>query len=494
MTQENTSIATTPLWRSFWAFAGALTLLRIITLTLSSAELGPDEAQYWYWSRDIDFGYYSKPPLIAWAIAATTDLFGNAPWAVRLSAPLLHFGAASFLYYTAKDLFSKQIAFWVGIGWLTVPGIILSSFLITTDALLLFFWSGAIYFLSQIFTGDQHKTANFAALGAMIGLGLLSKYAMIYFPVALGLMMIIPSLRQRFLRPQLALTAVVAFAFLLPNIIWNGLHEFQTLSHTADNANWGTSMFKPLSLLGFLTEQFAVFGIIPFAALIYIATKRSAWRDTASSNKALMLFILALTPLTVVTLQAFLSRAHANWAASAYPAAMLLVTWFLISRNKINLIMVNLAFNSVLIACFTIGVLNFSLIDQLGLSRTAKDIRGWQSQTDAIMARATGFDAIVIDDRYLIGEMLYHQRTTTMPIVALDANNKIDNHFEAFLAFDPIQTSRVLFVTTRDDAAHVDYRFGSITPMGTINTEIAPDMYRRYTLFALEDYFEPGSR
>ncbi|WP_411819374.1 glycosyltransferase family 39 protein [Hyphococcus formosus] len=494
MTKDNISTTTTPLWCNFWAIATALTLARILTLVFSPAEIGPDEAQYWYWSRDLDFGYYSKPPLIAWAIAATTDLFGNAPWAVRLSAPLFHLGTASFLYLAGRQLFSKRIAFWTGLGWLTLPGGILSSFVITTDAPLLFFWSGAIYFLARIAEGAKNRALNFAALGVMIGLGLLSKYAMVYFVVGLGVMFMIAPLRKSLLRPELAATLFIAFALFLPNIIWNSQNDFQTLSHTADNANWGASMFKPLNLLEFTAGQFAVFGIIPFSVLIYLTAKSRQWRTQEDSSKALMLLVLALTPLCIVAIQAFLSRAHANWAAASYPAAILLVTWFLTTTGRAYLVKISVALHVALAICFMIGMLNFNLIDRIGLSEPIKDLRGWQEQTDNITAKAHGFDAIVVDDRYLIGEMLYHQRMTTLPIVAIDPNSNIDNHFEAFLAFDPSRASKVLFVTTRDDSAHVDYRFGSIEPMGVSTAEIGPDATRRYTLFALEDYYEPGSR
>ena len=50
----------------------ALVLVRIISVIATPLEIGPDEAQYWRWSRTLDWGYYSKPPLIAWAIALTT--------------------------------------------------------------------------------------------------------------------------------------------------------------------------------------------------------------------------------------------------------------------------------------------------------------------------------------------------------------------------------------------------------------------------------------
>ena len=54
--------------RRFAVFAIGLTLLRIVALILSDADLGPDEGQYWFWSQAPAFGYFSKPPMIAWVI------------------------------------------------------------------------------------------------------------------------------------------------------------------------------------------------------------------------------------------------------------------------------------------------------------------------------------------------------------------------------------------------------------------------------------------
>ncbi|HWU81152.1 MAG TPA: 4-amino-4-deoxy-L-arabinose transferase, partial [Caulobacter sp.] len=59
-------------WRAtLWMVAG-LTLVRLIALFVTPLELYPDEAQYWLWSRELAFGYFSKPPMIAWLIWLTT--------------------------------------------------------------------------------------------------------------------------------------------------------------------------------------------------------------------------------------------------------------------------------------------------------------------------------------------------------------------------------------------------------------------------------------
>ena len=65
-------------WR--WALGATLglTLVRLFVLRASPLQLYPDEAQYWVWSRSLDLGYFSKPPLIAWIIWLTTAALGDA--------------------------------------------------------------------------------------------------------------------------------------------------------------------------------------------------------------------------------------------------------------------------------------------------------------------------------------------------------------------------------------------------------------------------------
>ena len=64
--------------------AAGLTVVRLVALFRTPLELYPDEAQYWLWSRTLDFGYYSKPPVIAWAIWATTAIGGDGEAWVRM--------------------------------------------------------------------------------------------------------------------------------------------------------------------------------------------------------------------------------------------------------------------------------------------------------------------------------------------------------------------------------------------------------------------------
>ena len=87
-TNENSIIFSTPV---VFIILVIITLIRIYSLFISPIELSVDEAQYWHWSQNLDYGYFTKPPLIAWVIALSTNIFGNEEWAVRLFSPIIHF-------------------------------------------------------------------------------------------------------------------------------------------------------------------------------------------------------------------------------------------------------------------------------------------------------------------------------------------------------------------------------------------------------------------
>jgi hypothetical protein len=46
------------IWRLTLILVGVLTVLRVVALFVTPLELYPDEAQYWLWSRHLDFGYF----------------------------------------------------------------------------------------------------------------------------------------------------------------------------------------------------------------------------------------------------------------------------------------------------------------------------------------------------------------------------------------------------------------------------------------------------
>ncbi|MBL8672211.1 MAG: glycosyltransferase family 39 protein [Alphaproteobacteria bacterium] len=311
--------------RAAWAAIIGLAILRIATLWAEPLPLYGDEAQYWVWSLDPAWGYFSKPPLVAWAVALTTALAGDTELGVRLSSPLFHLGTSIVLVAIGTRLFDRRTGLWAGILWATLPAVSISAVTLSTDAPLLFFWSMALYAALRGIQGGGWGA--WLLFGASLGLGLLSKLAMAY--LLAGLALVLATDRQS--RPAaldwrlwtgLALGGVI----YLPNLLWQRAHAFVTFRHVADDANVQAFALKFDRLGAFLGEQFGVFGPLLLLGLLWILLRGRAL--PGRDRRATLLVLFSLPPLLAVSTVALLSAANANWAATAYPSAtVLLAAW-----------------------------------------------------------------------------------------------------------------------------------------------------------------------
>jgi 4-amino-4-deoxy-L-arabinose transferase-like glycosyltransferase len=151
---------------------GAITLIRVALLFATPLQLYPDEAQYWWWAQTPDWGYFSKPPLIAWIVWLTTRLSG-AEWAIRLASPLLHAATALTIFGIGRIAYDARVGFWSALAYATLPGVSYSSGLISTDVPLLFCWAVALYAFLR--ARDEPGWRWPTLCGAALGIGLLAK-------------------------------------------------------------------------------------------------------------------------------------------------------------------------------------------------------------------------------------------------------------------------------------------------------------------------------
>ncbi|MFC3068239.1 ArnT family glycosyltransferase [Phenylobacterium soli] len=392
-----------------------LTLARLVALFRTPLELYPDEAQYWLWSRTLDFGYYSKPPMVAWAIWATTHL-GDAEALVRLSAPLFQGGATLAVFAIARKLYGGPAALAAAALYALMPAVQLSGIVVATDAPLLFFLGLSIlaYVHLQPATGGR-RLALAAGFGAALGLAFLSKYAAVYAVIGLALHLILSREARRAWSPAAAVLAAAVFAaFLAPNVVWNAHHGFATLHHTAANADWGGgSMFNPRGLASFLATQFGVFGPIPFGVLI--AGLVLAARRKAMAREDLLLLCFILPPLAIVSVQAILSRANANWSGASYlPGAVLVAAWLTRWRAR-RWLTAAIAIQALLAAYVLLALVDPRVADATGGSNSLKRVRGWAASARLVTERArveedAGLSAVAVNNRFLYYALAYYGR------------------------------------------------------------------------------------
>ena len=448
---------------AFLAFAAGLLWLRVWGLMASPLDLHFDEAQYWSWSQTLEWGYFSKPPLIAWAIAGVTSIFGDAEWAVRLSAPVAHTIGALALFALGRSMFGPWQGFWAGITWLVLPAVWLSSGIISTDALLLPLWSVALFALWRLIATRAWFWAAF--LGVIVGLGLLTKYAMLYFFMCAALAAWwAPPARQVLVNARGAVAVLVALAIWSPNLYWNLQHHFATVSHTASNARFSGPLFNPDELLEFITSQIGVLGPVLFALMIGLFL-RSLRRAAGLTNEDKLLLAFILPPLLLIMAQAFFSRANANWAATAYPAAAVWIAGNLFAwRRGPKLLFVAALVNALLGGAFAALAINPAIADQhKALANSIKRARGWEETAHEVAMRATAapgdapFTAVLVDHRSLFYELSYYWREARRageplpPLRMWLLNAEAGNSAEANDPMRVEEGARVLVVNVRSD-------------------------------------------
>ena len=474
------------------AVIAAVTLFRIVTVGLSPAGLHGDEAQYWAWSRELAAGYYSKPPLIAWVIAGTTALFGDAEWAVRLASPLLHGGAAVSSLLAARRLFGPRAGLWAALIYLLMPGVTLSSAIISTDALLLFWVAMTVWLWARLRDGAGWGSA--VGLGAAVGFGLLSKYAMLFvLPALVFAALLERKTRAALLNARGAVALATALVVVSPNILWNLRNDFATVGHTQDNANLDDGAgLHPGEWLEFFGGQFGVFGPVTFAlllvALLWVSRPRGIKRWLGAA---------VLVPLVVISVQALLSRANANWAAAAYGVApVLLAGWAVEARWRVRALAVGIALNAVLAVVPPIVLLSPALTDRLGFANSVKRQRGWPDTVRVIEEELTrgNYASVAVDQRLMFYALDYYGLDGA-PLTIWRFEPEVSNHAELTRALP--EGSRDVLLASYFFESYEPYfaaDFDRLEPVRIETVELGGGKVRRVGLYRASGYNGPRAR
>ena len=457
----------------------ALTLVRLLWIASGATDLYPDEAQYWLWSLKPAWGYYSKPPLVAWLIALTAWLTGSDnELAVRLAAPLLHFGTALMVYALAQRLYDARIAFWSSLAYATLPGVWASSVIISTDAPLLFCWSIALYaFIRAREAGGERW---WWVVGAAAGAGLLAKYAMAYWLISALLFLLAWRDERRHLA-RFAGAAALALLIYSPNFAWNYANHFVSYHHTEANAAFGGPLIHPAKFLAFFGSQFGVFGPAFFAALLVFAVL--ARRCLRERREAVLAFF-ALPTLAMMFVVSFLSRAEPNWAAPTYVSAIVLVVALLLAEGQRVLVWGSIVLHSAVVLALVEAK---PAARALGYDLPAKydalhRLRGWRilGTTIGQMLRQNPGTDLMTDDRELMAALMYY--VVPHPLDALKWNAMGGIHDQFDLTTDPNRYigKNFLLVSYRNSISEIVARFQSSGPVEHIVIPLGGGQARSY--------------
>ena len=413
----------------------AITLLRWVLLAFDHTDLYVDESQYWLWGQEFAFGYYSKPPLIGWLIGAVTTLAGSdSTFWVRMPGAFLHGATALILAAWAARLYGPRAAILTAAAYATVPFAALGSLLISTDTVMAPFFAAALYAHHRLLQTRAPKFALWA--GVAIGVAFMAKYAAIYCLIGVALAAIRPEGRIGWRNAALML---LAFAVVISgNLIWNISHQFTTIFHTVDNVGW-VRQDNPLAALNFasaaefILSQFAVAGPVIFAALLI------------TLRKLPIQAAFVLPPLLVVTVQALLGTAQANWAVAAYFAGIPLAIGLL--QNSSRWLAASFAINAVF--CITLPLLTiFTGIQWQGAPLIERQLgRAAMSRQIIAIAHAQGNPPIFADNRSVLADLFYSGQSEGLTYYAPRPKGRAQNHYEQRYPLPTGLTGSLLWIT-----------------------------------------------
>jgi 4-amino-4-deoxy-L-arabinose transferase-like glycosyltransferase len=478
------------------AFTATLTALRLTALQLGGFDLDFEEAQYWTWAREFSFGYFSKPPMIAWTIGAMEAVCGSGPACIRSAAPLFHAGTTLFVFAIARHLYGDHVAVWSAVLFALSPGLAFSARLITTDVPLLFFWALSLLLALRLVKRPSLPLA--IGLGLAVGGGLLSKYAMAYFyACAVLAALLLPDLRRVLASRYGVVVLAVSLAVYAPNLAWNIGNEFHTFIHTGENIRGGGLRINPGAALAFLAAQFGIGQ--PIVVALAAARAVGFARRPAARDADILLLCFSLPIILTVAVLGLVRGANANWAAPAFVALSIVGTAVLLRTCRAWL--VQLTFGVAVLVQLVLFVGDhfagrISLPGPRGPFEPYARVTGWPATAAVVAeaARSVGARTVVTDHRPLAASLTYYLRDLGLPVSFWLEEGTPLNFFATEVPLTSASPGAFVMVSLCPFHGRYEQVYRTVRPLGPRTIPTGPTSVRRLYLFLLAEPAGPIGR
>ena len=342
-----------------------LLVLRLVYLRfLCPYDLVEDEAQYWLWSRFVDWSYYSKGPGVAWAIRLSTGVLGDAEWAVRVPAALLWAVGALSVAGLTRDVAAhawerldplrrasratpRMAAVYAVIALSLAPALHMAGVLMTIDGPYVACWALAAWAAWRAIMLGQARLWVLA--GAAVGAGFLFKYTMLLLVPGLIAAALAARGAERARaggRWWLGVGVLLAALGLAPVLIWNAEQGWPTFAHLLGHlglrggdmpvAGGAGSRWSPWWLPEFVGQQLGMIGPVLVLAIVAaikgVRSRRAAkgLGEPADPRWIGQRYLLwCAGPIVVFyALVSLLAEPEGNWPMAAHATLVPLGAWW----------------------------------------------------------------------------------------------------------------------------------------------------------------------
>ncbi|MCF6213310.1 MAG: glycosyltransferase family 39 protein [Flavobacteriaceae bacterium] len=306
-------------------------------------ELIDDEAYYWLWSKDLAWGYFDHPPMVALWIKFS-GLFFNGELGVRFFSAFM-FSFTLILIWKLIDIKSK----WenVSLFFLLITAVILFNFygFITVPDTPLFFFSALFLYAYKLFL--RHENIKIALLMGFAMAGML--YSKYHGVLVIGFVVLsdLSLLKKRYFW----MASLFAFVLFTPHIWWQYDNGFPTILY---HLNRSKKLYRLFFSVNHILNQLLIVGLA--FPVLYYAFFKGDFKN--KFNRALLFILVGFIGFFFIS--TFKTSTQPQWTSLILIPLIVISFPYLVTHQKVKKRFIVLASLN-LIALFYI---RFSLADE----------------------------------------------------------------------------------------------------------------------------------
>ena len=260
-------------------------------------------------ANNLDWGFIEYPPLTPFLARIELTLFGLSLVSERTFSALAQSIVMVLTGLMARELGGRQLAQVVAALAAAIAPIALIQGSLIQYVTFDFFWSVLIaYLVIRLLKSEDPRW--WIPIGAVIGLGMMTKYTMVIFIAGLVGGVLLTDVRSYLRSPWLWGGVALSFLIFLPNLIWQIQHNFISLEFLSSIHERDVEIGRAK---GYLIEQF-LFCSNPFFIPFWISGLVYYFRNEAGKRYRLIGWMYVIPFLIYL-----ITQGRSYYLAPAYP-------------------------------------------------------------------------------------------------------------------------------------------------------------------------------
>jgi 4-amino-4-deoxy-L-arabinose transferase-like glycosyltransferase len=182
-------------------------------------------------SRYLEWGYVSYPPVGPFLARVASDVFGVTPAGIRVLPAMAQTMAVLLSGLIAREFGGGRWAQTVAATAVAIaPFSVLMGGLFQYVSFEYAILVALVYCLVRMLNSGEHRW--WVVIGALLGLGLMTKYTMVVWAFSLVAGLCLTSARRHLRAPWLLAGVLLALVIVLPNLVWQAQHGFIAIDFT----------------------------------------------------------------------------------------------------------------------------------------------------------------------------------------------------------------------------------------------------------------------